>query len=82
MGRDRDLMQAYQNLLESLGRRVTPGSMFAVEKLREADHLTAALRYLEEVTQYLPEDSSYLEPAIRIKREVRAQLASRSGRKT
>ena len=81
MGHNRELMQAYQNLLEAMGRRITTGSMFAVEKLKEAEHLTPALRYLEEVTQYLPDDSDFMEPAIRLKRDVRAQLQSRAGRR-
>jgi HEAT repeat protein len=75
--KNRELNQAYVNLLEAMGRKVTTGSMFAVEKLRDADLLPPALRYLEEVTQNLPDESEFMEPAIRLKREVRAALASR-----
>ena len=81
MGQDRELLQAYENLLESMERQVTHGSMFAVEKLKDANHLTAALRYLEEVSQYLPDDSEHMEPAIRLKREVKGLLQSRTSRR-
>ncbi|MFN7973112.1 MAG: HEAT repeat domain-containing protein [Acidobacteriota bacterium] len=76
-----ELMQAYASLLEQMGKKITSGSVFAVEKLREAEHFTPALRYLEEVTQYLPDDSDFMEPAIRLKREVRTALQSRRSRK-
>lgn len=76
-----ELLQAYSNLLESMGKKITTGSVFVVEKLREAEHYTAALRYLEEVTQYLPDDSDFMEPAIRLKREVRTALQSRRSKK-